>query len=235
MLVFRTFVFVTLSVAVMLHNLALATEHTVGDRGGWDTTSNLQVWASSNIFLAGDGLSFTRIGLFNLLTSPPTQLSGRKERYFDYKPNHNVLEVSKQDFDACRNSKPIHKYSGGKTSIHLGSAGTRYFICGTSGHCSQGMKVEINTFAPAFPPTDPESWPPMVGPSFPPGFSAPQDVPTWVPAISPSNPPTGDPTNSFQPAFLPPPPYLASLATKVNLPVWLATGFSFVITMSPFL
>ncbi|WOG98798.1 hypothetical protein DCAR_0418143 [Daucus carota subsp. sativus] len=211
MLVFRTFVFVTLSVAVMLHNLALATEHTVGDRGGWDTTSNLQVWASSNIFLAGDGLNF------------------------DYKPNHNVLEVSKQDFDACRNSKPIHKYSGGKTSIHLGSAGTRYFICGTSGHCSQGMKVEINTFAPAFPPTDPESWPPMVGPSFPPGFSAPQDVPTWVPAISPSNPPTGDPTNSFQPAFLPPPPYLASLATKVNLPVWLATGFSFVITMSPFL
>lgn len=57
MLVFRTSVFVTLSVAVMLHNWALATEHTVGDRSGWDTTSNLQVWASSNIFLAGDSLS----------------------------------------------------------------------------------------------------------------------------------------------------------------------------------
>lgn len=47
----------SLAVAAMLYNLALATEYTVGDRGGWDTTTNLQVWASSNIFLAGDDLS----------------------------------------------------------------------------------------------------------------------------------------------------------------------------------
>ncbi|KAK1405405.1 Uclacyanin 1 [Heracleum sosnowskyi] len=168
----------SLAVAAMLHNLALATEHSVGDRGGWETTTNLQIWASSNIFLAGDDLSF------------------------NYKPNHNVLEVSKVDYDNCKSSKPIQKYSGGKTSIHLGSAGKRYFICGTRGHCSQGMKVEINTFAPSFPPTDPVSWPPMVGPSFPPDSSVPPDMPTWVPAISPSNPPTRDPTNSFPPGFL---------------------------------
>lgn len=45
---FRTLL--SLAVAAMLHNLALATEYTVGDRGGRDTTTNLQV--SSNIFLA---------------------------------------------------------------------------------------------------------------------------------------------------------------------------------------
>ncbi|KAE8686855.1 hypothetical protein F3Y22_tig00111027pilonHSYRG00294 [Hibiscus syriacus] len=30
--------------------------------------------------------------------------------------------------------------------------GTRYFICGTPGHCGQGMKVEVNTLASAGTP-----------------------------------------------------------------------------------
>jgi hypothetical protein len=43
--------------ATMLR-LAMAANYTVGGpNGGWDATTNLQAWASSNKFLVGDNLS----------------------------------------------------------------------------------------------------------------------------------------------------------------------------------
>lgn len=135
-----------------------------------------------------------------------------------------MLEVSQVDYDACKNSDPIQKYSGGKKFIHLGSAGKRYFICGTTGHCSQGMRIEINTLAPAFPPTDPGSWPPTVGPTFPPDSPEP---PTFEPPTlgAPSVPSTRDPANSLPPGVLPPP---TSSTTNVKV----ILGFGSVISIN---
>lgn len=35
--------------------------------------------------------------------------------------------------------------NGGSNVVKLDKAGTRYFACGTLGHCNQGMKVKIKT------------------------------------------------------------------------------------------
>lgn len=35
--------------------------------------------------------------------------------------------------------------SGGNDVVKLNKPGTRYFACGTAGHCEQGMKLKITT------------------------------------------------------------------------------------------
>ncbi|KAE8075760.1 hypothetical protein FH972_014448 [Carpinus fangiana] len=83
---------------------------------------------------------------------------------FQYAPNHDVLEVSKADYDSCQASNAIQSYNCGTTTIPLSSPGNRYFICGTMGHCSQGMKVEIDTLASsAAPPASSPSAEPPAG------------------------------------------------------------------------
>jgi len=53
----------------MFVNAAMATNHTVGaPRGSWDATTNLQAWAKSKTFSAGDNLSkFSIVFIFNAL------------------------------------------------------------------------------------------------------------------------------------------------------------------------
>ncbi|XP_061364394.1 uclacyanin 1-like [Gastrolobium bilobum] len=120
---------IRVSFVAILIKLAMATNHIVGGpNGGWDTNSNLQSWASSQIFSVGDNL------------------------IFQYPPNHNVAEVTKADYDSCQPTNPIQSYNDGSTTIPLTSPKKRYFICGTPGHCSQGMKVEIDTLASATSP-----------------------------------------------------------------------------------
>lgn len=68
---------------------------------------------------------------------------------FQYPPNHDVVEVPKADYDSCQPTNPIQSYNDGATTIPLTLPGKRYFICGTIGHCSLGMKVEIDTLASA--------------------------------------------------------------------------------------
>lgn len=49
---------VSLVVATMLIELAMAASYNVGGpNGGWDSTTDLQTWASSQTFLVGDNLS----------------------------------------------------------------------------------------------------------------------------------------------------------------------------------
>ncbi|BAT92197.1 hypothetical protein LR48_Vigan05g158000 [Vigna angularis] len=145
------------SFLAILIKLALATDYIVGGpNGGWDTNSNLQSWASSQIFSVGDSL------------------------VFKYPPNHDVVEVTKADYDSCQPTNPIQSYNDGATTIPLTSPGKRYFICGTMGHCSQGMKVEVNTLATptasATPAASPED-------STTPSAESPEEIPT---APSPS-------------------------------------------------
>ncbi|XP_045806659.1 uclacyanin 1-like [Trifolium pratense] len=120
------------SFVAMFIKLAMATNHIVGGpNGGWDTSSDLQSWASSQQFSVGDNL------------------------IFNYPPNHDVVEVTKPDYDSCQQTNPIQSYNDGATTITLTSQGKRYFICGTIGHCNQGMKVEIDTLATQISPASP--------------------------------------------------------------------------------
>ncbi|XP_065050296.1 uncharacterized protein LOC135680344 [Musa acuminata AAA Group] len=48
---------------------------------------------------------------------------------FDYSKNiHNVLEVSKADYDACTATSPMATYTSGNDSIAMKTKGHRYFI-----------------------------------------------------------------------------------------------------------
>ncbi|KAH7859586.1 hypothetical protein Vadar_002934 [Vaccinium darrowii] len=118
-----------LAVIAVIINAAMATTYTVGSpNGGWDTSTNLAQWAAAQNFTVGDSLAFS------------------------YASNHDVVEVPKTDYDSCTSTNSIQTYSGGNTIIPLSSPGKRYFMCGTFGHCSQGMKVEIDTLAATTPP-----------------------------------------------------------------------------------
>ncbi|KAK9284888.1 hypothetical protein L1049_024069 [Liquidambar formosana] len=163
--------FFSLAVSAMLIELAMAANYTVGgSNAGWDTSTDLKTWASSQSFLVGDNL------------------------IFQYSPNHDVVEVGKSDYDSCQASNPVQSYSSSPTTIPLSSPGKRYFICGTIGHCSQGMKVEVNTLAASSPSTPPpvsSVSPPA--PSPPPETSAPQPTLSTPPPVSSVSPPASSP------------------------------------------
>ncbi|KAJ0983396.1 hypothetical protein J5N97_011651 [Dioscorea zingiberensis] len=132
-----------------------------GSTGGWDLNTNLNGWASAQTFTSGDTLTF------------------------NYDSMHSVVEVTKPNYDACQINNPIGTFTGGNTVITLKSPGKRYFTCGTAGHCSSGMKLEIDTVAAAVatpPPVAP------VTPSTPPPTPPPQR-PKPPPAKTPSPPP----------------------------------------------
>ncbi|KAI3824752.1 hypothetical protein L1987_06223 [Smallanthus sonchifolius] len=152
----------------MLFELALGVDHTVGvPAGGWDTSTNLQSWASSETFTVGDNLVFR------------------------YTSSHDVVEVPKDDYDSCSMSNPISTNTASPTTFELTEAGSRYFICGTPGHCDQGMKVEIKTVATTSgPPTS--TTPPSSGSPAPP-------VSTTSPPSSDTQTPPGKPVSGDEP------------------------------------
>ncbi|KAK2650519.1 hypothetical protein Ddye_018008 [Dipteronia dyeriana] len=161
MAVQRTLICLAATTALLMQ-LAMAATYTVGGpNGGWDVTTDLQTWAASQSFIVGDNLNF------------------------QYTTNHDVLEVTKANYDACTTSNAVQSYNGGNTVITLSSPGKRYFICGTAGHCSQGMKVEIDTLATSSPPPATPSTPPPTSPTTPP----PQASPSTPPPSSPTTPP----------------------------------------------
>ncbi|XP_071692071.1 chemocyanin-like [Rutidosis leptorrhynchoides] len=163
-----------LSIVVMLFELALAVDHTVGGSGGWDTSTNFASWASGETFNVGDNL------VFNFL------------------PNHSVLEVSKDDYDSCTTSNPISTNALTPVTVTLTAAGSRYFICGTPGHCDQGMKVEIDTVSAA------SSAPPPTTTSTPPSSDSPPPTTATPPPSTTTTPPPS--SNSPPPSVESPPP-----------------------------
>ncbi|XP_041003966.1 uclacyanin 1 [Juglans microcarpa x Juglans regia] len=175
----------SLAISGMLIKLAMAASYTVGGlNGGWDTTTNLQTWASSQSFVVGDNL------------------------IFQYAPNHDVVEVSKADYDSCQANNPIQSYNGGTTTIPLSSPGSRYFVCGTLGHCSQGMKVEIDTLAASAPTT---ASPPAIPPA-----SSVTLVPTPAPESSTSSPAPVPAPESTSPQLLTPSPSDSPLGSPAS-------------------
>ncbi|CAI9111567.1 OLC1v1011818C2 [Oldenlandia corymbosa var. corymbosa] len=109
----------------MLSKEAMATQHVVGGSQGWDESTDFKSWASSQTFKVGDQLVFKyTTGL------------------------HSVVELAGESaYKSCDTSTALDSKSGGNDVIKLTKPGTRYFACGTAGHCGQGMKVKITTVA----------------------------------------------------------------------------------------
>jgi hypothetical protein len=134
----------TLAVMAVLSTASAATYNVGEPAGEWGFGINYNNWASSKKFLTSDNI------------------------VFKYSPQlHNVLEVSKADYDSCSAASPITTLKTGNDDVALSAVGTRYFICGIPGHCGNGMKVTIDIESASSPssPTSPSSPAPASGPS----------------------------------------------------------------------
>ncbi|CAH2059801.1 unnamed protein product [Thlaspi arvense] len=107
--------------ATTLIGLAVATDHTIGGPSGWTVGANLRTWAAGQTFAVGDNLVFAYPSAF-----------------------HDVVEVTKPEFESCQAVKPLITFANGNSIVPLTTPGKRYFICGMPGHCTQGMKLEVN-------------------------------------------------------------------------------------------
>ncbi|XP_078176150.1 mavicyanin-like [Carex rostrata] len=152
-------ILLAVAAVVAVVELAMATNYTVGaPSGSWNLQTNLTQWAESNTFHVGDVLNFS------------------------YNPSeHDVLEVTQANFDSCNTSNPISTYTDGNTVITLTEVGSRYFICGFTGHCSAGQKVQINVVSGSSTSPSPTSG--STSPvASPPGGSPPDSAATSVTA-----------------------------------------------------
>ncbi|XP_075090688.1 basic blue protein-like isoform X2 [Nicotiana tabacum] len=101
----------------------MAAQHVVGGSQGWDESTDFNSWASGETFKIGDTLVFR------------------------YNPGlHSVVEVEGESaYKSCDTSSSVNSMSAGNDVVKLNKPGTRYFACGTAGHCDQGMKLKITT------------------------------------------------------------------------------------------
>lgn len=152
-----------------LINAATAADYVVGNpAGGWDGRTDYKSWAAAQTFAPGDTLTF---------------------KYTSY---HNVLEVTKDAFEACTTADPISYDNSGSTTIALTAPGTRYFICGAPGHCLGGMKMEVQV-ADRPAPTTPSSPPPLPAPAGRRHAMSPSQAPMPWRALSPAPAPAAAP------------------------------------------
>ncbi|CAO2186872.1 unnamed protein product [Urochloa humidicola] len=123
----RALLIVAMAVAAVL-GAAHGASYTVGaPAGSWDLRTNYTRWASGVVFRAGDQLVF---------------------KYS--RAAHNVLEVSRADYDSCSASSALNTFTTGDDTIPLTAGSvTRYFICGVPGHCDAGMKLAVRVVAAA--------------------------------------------------------------------------------------
>ncbi|KAF3579585.1 hypothetical protein DY000_02035028 [Brassica cretica] len=161
----REMLIILLVLASTLIGLAVATDHTIGGPSGWTVGTNLGTWATGQTFAVGDNLVFAYPSAF-----------------------HDVVEVTKPEFDNCQAVKPLITFANGNSIVPLTTPGKRYFICGMPGHCTQGMKLEVNVIptanaAPTAPV--PNSVPSINAPS--PSSVLPIQPLNPVPALSPSS------------------------------------------------
>ncbi|KAF5186152.1 Uclacyanin [Thalictrum thalictroides] len=118
--VYRVFLvlFVTLAAAA---SEVFATKHEVT----WDVSTDFKSWESGRTFKVGDQLEFKYSSSM-----------------------HSVLELSgEKEYKSCDTGTSVNSMNGGNDVVKLTKPGTRYFACGTMGHCDQGMKLKIKTVA----------------------------------------------------------------------------------------
>lgn len=140
------------AVMLLLAKEAEATKHTVGGSQGWDESTDFNSWASTQIFKVGDQLGMN----FNIISTYSASIKMKYNVYFclavfKYTPGlHSVVELEgKPAYEKCDISTALDSKSSasGEDIVKLTKPGTRYFACGTLGHCSGGMKLKINVVA----------------------------------------------------------------------------------------
>ncbi|XP_059669988.1 mavicyanin [Cornus florida] len=118
--------YLVLVFAMFFTKQALAAQHVVGGSQGWDESTDFSSWSSGQTFKVGDQL------------------------VFKYTALHSVVELgSDSAYKNCDIGSATDSMNGGNSVVKLNKAGTRYFACGTLGHCDQGMKVTIKTVSAA--------------------------------------------------------------------------------------
>ncbi|KAL2928241.1 Early nodulin-like protein 1, partial [Bienertia sinuspersici] len=98
--------------------------HVVGGVAGWEIPPNktfYEEWAKPRTFGAGDKLVF------------PYRWGA-----------HNVLQVSKEDYDKCGDDNVINMYFKGPTVIQLNNTGDYYFYSNVGTHCELGQKLHVH-------------------------------------------------------------------------------------------
>ncbi|KAJ9692685.1 hypothetical protein PVL29_011663 [Vitis rotundifolia] len=180
-------VMIVVAATLMVNFAAAQTVHVVGDSLGWTVPPNgaaaYTSWASNKQFMVGDIL------VFNFATN-----------------EHDVVELSKESFDACNYSNPIGSIiTTGPANITLNATGNHYYICTIGRHCAAGQKLAITVSA------TPSSNPPSASPASPPPTTiatpsptaTPDDcAPTPSPSLMTDAPPAATPTQT--PATPPP-------------------------------
>ncbi|KAM7268551.1 hypothetical protein ACFE04_010717 [Oxalis oulophora] len=106
-------------------------KHEVGGSQGWDESADFNSWSSDQTLKVGDQIVFKYdSGL------------------------HSVVELgSESAYKNCDLSNALNTFNSGNDVVKLNKPGTRYFTCGTLGHCDQGMKVEVKTVTGNAPST----------------------------------------------------------------------------------
>ncbi|KAM7261195.1 hypothetical protein ACFE04_026670 [Oxalis oulophora] len=125
---------ISLAILLIVSPAVHAMQYTVGGTSGWNQGVVYDTWVSGKTFNVGDTLLFTYTGLHSV----------------------DVLS-SKSDYDACSSSNTVKSYTDGNSTIPLDKAGSIYFICPTSGHCANGMKLAITVASSSTTPTTPST------------------------------------------------------------------------------
>ncbi|XP_008231138.1 PREDICTED: mavicyanin [Prunus mume] len=119
----RNTILLVLVFVCLITKKGFAAQLTVGGSQGWDESTDFNSWASAQKFKVGDQLVFK-------------YSSGL----------HSVVELPNESaYKSCDLGGALASKNTGNDVVKLTKAGTRYFACGTLGHCGQGMKVKITT------------------------------------------------------------------------------------------
>ncbi|KAK1369765.1 mavicyanin [Heracleum sosnowskyi] len=128
--VLRKVLLILVFAALINEDAVSAKDHTVGGSSGWDESTDFNSWASGETFKVGDKL------------------------VFKYSTMHSVVELGDESaYKSCGIGSAVDSMKGGNSVVKLDKPGTRYFACGTMGHCDQGMKVKIKTVSASSTPS----------------------------------------------------------------------------------
>ncbi|XP_062114683.1 blue copper protein 1a-like [Humulus lupulus] len=126
---------------ILLPSIAVATEYVVGgDAIGWKPNFNYTDWAKDKMFMVGDTL------------------------VFKYDPTkHDVYKVNGTAFSECVTPPGAEVLKSGNDIVTLKSAGNKWYLCSTLGHCANGQKLKITVMdMMSAPQPSPNAAPPNV-------------------------------------------------------------------------